>query len=431
MKKYTAIVSAALIALLSFAGCQKDPHHAQHETTLGEIRSHNQGCNLIVKDVTVVAATSRYNLIYDGTGYAATDALRLEVGKNATIKGRLSNISGFPAITGCQISGVSESGYHYPTPPDITSTLEEFNSSEPQYVTFRALAGDYGSGEMPKALVGETVVTLFYPLPTLALSDFSGHEVQITGYALNSGEITGTYIIATDVVDHGGMTAKWVFNKTTRRANGPSFTGKINPDMHGDYISKISYDEGNHNCWMYTNAGEGTISYVTVDKNIYNPNKYCIQRVDSLGRPNIQGGRAGDFWQFDIDLPMDYAAGTKVNFNALTDGTKGVLKYWSLEILEGSEWVPMKTPVTETVTIGSEQYDVTYTHKMEPLDSDHAQMLEIDQTYTLTSPTRDKNILIRYRTSANISVSGKFKDHPDAGVHRLNESVSIKLIESK
>ncbi len=233
-------------------------------------------------------------------------------------------------------------------------------------------------------------------------------------------------VISPEGEEDGAPYYKWEFNASTLSTNGPTFTGVLTPAPLGDYISIVQYDEGDHNHYIQATKGDARLRYINVDKNIYNPNQHILQRVDTLGRPNITGGRMDDYWQFSVKLGKTFPAGTKVDFSATVYATGGGLKFWALEIFDGAAWKPMCETKSETVTISGTDYPVTYTHSQTAKEHQN-----IQESYILTEETKDEILRIRYRATANISASLKYKDVPDGGVHRLEDSVIIELTEAE
>ncbi len=437
-------IAAALLALFASAGCQKDNpvspapevdrYENAREITLDEIGAAPDGDTLCVLNATVIAETKEFKFITDGKGFAGTDA-DLEIGQKATLKGIKSYVDGYRILSKTDTSNVVRSDYVAPEPVDITESIDDYTSRVSTLVCFTGVVGS--DKEYPgvyEIVIGNTVVSAFHPARKFNFKYLNGHTVKVTGYAFYTAE-HGTLVIVTDVQDQGQMLVKWIFNAWTAEVNGPTFTGKEEPNdtdaESGLYKSDVEYTEGDGGHYVASTVGAGMLTYVSTDKSKFDDpdeekkNKHILRRLDIFGRPNITGGQEEDCWLFSVDLEKTpYPAGSVLNFNTAFYASNGGLKYWTLEVLDGEGWEPMGEVTTKAVADSDGQrHIVSYTHAQEKTTE-----LPISVKYTLKHDTQDM-LYIRYRAMSNIACSGKLKSVPDGGVHRVESTTTIEIVK--
>ncbi len=442
----TLSIAAALLSLVASASCQKeqpaaptpkvDRYENARKITLSEIGAAAEGDTLCVLNATVIAETSEFKFITDGEGFAGTDA-NLKIGQKATLKGVRSNVEGYRILSKTDTSNVVESDYVAPEPVDITGNIDEYTRQVSSLVCFTGVVGsakEYSG--VYDVVVGNTVISAFHPARRFGFKYLNGHTVKITGYAFYTAE-HGAFVIVTDVQDKGQMLVKWILNSRTAAINGPTFTGIEFPNdtetENGLYKSDVQYTEGDGGHYVAATVGDGMLTYVSTDKSRFDDpdpekkNDKIRRRLDVYGRPNITGGQAEDCWLFSIDLEKTpYPAGSVLNFNTAFFTSNGGLKYWMLEILDGDAWVPMAEVTTEEVSDSSGQkHSVTYTHAQEK-----TAVLPIAVKYALKHETQDM-LYIRYRAMSNIACSGRLKEVPDGGVHRVESTTTIDIVKSE
>ena len=122
------------------------------------------------------------------------------------------------------------------------------------------------------------------------------------------------------------------------------------------------------------------------------------------------------------------AAGTKINFTALSRVSGTGHLYWMLEYFNGTEWVPAAATLTAEVS----GQTVEYTHA---LSKDSKNNTKIDETITLpVSLPAGFMLQVRFRCMANWTAGGAVLAAPNVGTMRFAgagaaDSPRIKIVE--
>lgn len=431
--KRTLTIAAALLALIAGVGCQKtepttpvDPTPTDRyadavETTLAKIDALSEGTQVCVKNVNVIAATTSFKIIHDGTDIGATTA-DLQIGQKATIKGVRSGFSqylDYVAITDCDVYDVTESDYKAPEAIDITEEIDTYTNDSPTLVTVsgNVTAVEKDGDKIITVSVGEkaTPVCFIHPLESLGFAALKGHDVTVTAYVYNCGDKIGLIGVATKVEDEGlppvtERLAEWVFSAENMSTYGPTFTGA--ELSGGAYTAEEDKTAGDGGKYVAATTGNAKISYVNVDKSsIEQKSKTYVQRiVGKTGEPYVTGVWTGDYWLFNVTLSKAYAAGSTVDFGAVMRSSNGSMKYWMLEIKDGEDWKPM----LETKNVKKD--GVTVTYNCEQVGADY---LNVVASYKLTAEAAN-TLQIRYRCMGTYKASdGSLKTELDGGTHRI------------
>ncbi len=434
MKK-TLTIAAAILALIAGAGCQKtepttpvDPTPTDRyadalQTTLSKIDALSEGTQVCVKNATVVAATTSFKIIYDGTDFGATTA-DLQIGKKATIKGvrsRFSQYLDYVAITECDVYDVIDSDYKAPDPVDITEGIDTYTNDSPTLVTVSGNISDIekeGDKIITLAVSEDKSICFIHPLEPLGFAALKGHDVKVTAYVYDGGDKVGLIGVATKVEDKGlppvtERLAEWEFSVENMSIYGPTFTGAdTEPADDGSYTAAEDKTAGDGGKYVAATTGNAKISYVNVDKSsITQKSKTTVNRIiGKTGEPYVTGVWAGDYWLFDVTLGKTYAAGSTVDFGAVFRSSNGSMKYWMLEIKDGEDWKPM----LDTKSVDKD--GVTVTYNCEQVGADY---LEVTSSYKLTTEAAN-SLQIRYRCMGTYKASdGSLKTELDGGTHRI------------
>ncbi len=137
------------------------------------------------------------------------------------------------------------------------------------------------------------------------------------------------------------------------------------------------------------------------------------------GEPYISGAWPGAYWTYTVPV-SSVPAGTKVQLTAISRTSGTGQKYWILEYLDGSEWLPATTTITEIDSATNEE--VTYTHAHDNTDE-----LPIDVTVTLANAISNGSIKFRHTCVANSQASGSGAlSNPNTGTHRFRGEDSFE-----
>ncbi len=435
MKK-TLTIAAAILALIAGAGCQKtepttpvDPTPTDRyadalQTTLSKIDALSEGTQVCVKNATVVAATTSFKIIYDGTDFGATTA-DLQIGKKATIKGvrsRFSQYLDYVAITECDVYDVIDSDYKAPDPVDITEGIDTYTNDSPTLVTVSGNISDIekeGDKIITLAVSEDKSICFIHPLEPLGFAALKGHDVKVTAYVYDGGDKVGLIGVATKVEDKGlppvtERLAEWVFSEEKVDTYNETFS---------DSAANMAAGDGGK--YIAASTGDAKITYVNVDKtNIaISKGSGSQRRLTANGQPNTIGGWKGDYWLFNVTLSKSYPAGSTIEFNTVTESSGGGMKYWILEINDGGEWLPMAATTTETITDKEKANpeDVTYNFAQSNAKAD-----AIKVAYTLSSAVNG-NLQIRYRSTSNHKANNTYQTGLGTGYQRLNVGPTIDI----
>ncbi len=434
--KRTLTIAAALLALIAGVGCQKtepttpvDPTPTDRyadavETTLAKIDALKEGTQVCVKNVNVIAATTSFKIIHDGTDIGATTA-DLQIGKKATIKGVRSGFSqyiDYVAITDCDVYDVTESDYKAPEAVDITEGIDTYTNEAPTLVTVSgnvtAVEKD-GDKIITLAVSEDRSVRFIHPLESLGFASLKGHDVTVTAYVYDGRDKIGLIGVATKVEDEGlppvtERLAEWVFSADKLDEYNETFAE-----------TAANLKEGDGGKYVAASTGNARITYVNVDKtNIaISKGSGAQRRLTANGQPNTIGGWKGDYWLFNVTLDKSYPAGSKIEFKATTHSSGGGMKYWILEIYDGGEWVPMSSTKTETITDkdGANPEEVTYNFAQ---SNDKADAIEA--TYSLVSAVSG-SLQIRYRSTSNHKANITYQTGLGTGWQRLDVGPTIDI----
>ena len=232
--------------------------------------------------------------------------------------------------------------------------------------------------------------------------------------------------------------------------------GKPNPDAHlPGYVSDDHYCESNI-------VPGGKIRFWNgSDKTALDDNGRCKRGTGNYGEPCWYGAWKGDVVEFEAVPAAPYdgvKAGTKLHiFFAVRPNTQNTLKYWLLEIKDGSEWVALGNVKTAAVSGEEVKYNVEliYNPEGKGMDGDNypevPQQINtfVDETYTLTADVSkveyrltcqslmiaDGSMVVSYigETSAskaqNSVVRFAGKDSNSGGAHPVEQHTIIEIVK--
>ena len=395
--------------------------------TLETITDAKDSSTVSIDNATAILETSKYLLITDGDGFALTDA-PLSLEEKATVKGVKTVVYGITLISSADVLDPAAGDSYTFTAEDITATLDAFDAADNgKYVTVEGVAKVPGT-ETVNVIVSsqEDTVSVVYPESNLNFAKLTNHKVLLTGFAFRDGDAKVSFIAST--VEDKGMTrtqdviAQWKL-KGNGAINAPTFTGEdTTADDEGAYIpAATDPTAGDGGKYVAATTGTGSLTYTNIDKtkiDTKNGTGYSKRCLDANGYPYIMAGQKGEYWKFTADLGKEYAAGSTVNFTMSVYATAGGLKYWTLEIYDNGQWIPMMETQTATVTT-----DGTITYNFAQVTKEtHS----IEVNYNLAAAISG-TIQIRYRVMSNMGCGGKYKSTPDGGVHKICGTPAIKI----
>lgn len=175
-------------------------------------------------------------------------------------------------------------------------------------------------------------------------------------------------------------------------------------------------------------AANGTayMQYIEVEGKV-DPDSKFARVIGGTGHPYVTGAWPGDYWLFSVPTTA-LAAGTKINFTALSRVSGTGHLYWMLEYFNGTEWVPAAATLTAEVS----GQTVEYTHA---LSKDSKNNTKIDETITLpVSLPAGFMLQVRFRCMANWTAGGAVLAAPNDGTMRFAgagaaDSPRIKIVE--
>ena len=132
-----------------------------------------------------------------------------------------------------------------------------------------------------------------------------------------------------------------------------------------------------------SDEGLGTFKYVTVEPT----NDKYVRTVGSTGDPYLNGAWPGDYWLYEVPAIIPANTMFQITFAGRVSDTGH--KFWCLEYLDGTEWLPVGTLLT-TSEPGT---GVSYTHTMQNVDQ------TISGSFKVRNPMT--TLQIRYRCAAN------------------------------
>ncbi len=168
---------------------------------ISEVVASQDGSEVTLKNVTVVATTTKSFLVKD----TADDYLLIfgtadcKEGDVITVKGSRATYSNMPQLTSPEVTKTSTTTVTHPAPEDITSSFDSFSSSSVKYVSYVGTlvqSGNYYNVNVD----GATTNTGSILYPTQDLSAFiSVPGVTFTGYYVYTSGTKYINIILTDI----------------------------------------------------------------------------------------------------------------------------------------------------------------------------------------------------------------------------------------
>lgn len=132
-----------------------------------------------------------------------------------------------------------------------------------------------------------------------------------------------------------------------------------------------------------SDEGLGSFKFVTVEPT----NDKYVRTVGSTGDPYLNGAWPGDYWLYEVPAIIPANTMFQITFAGRVSDTGH--KFWCLEYLDGTEWLPVGTLLT-TSEPGT---GVSYTHTMQNVDQ------TISGSFKVRNPMT--TLQIRYRCAAN------------------------------
>lgn len=155
------------------------------------------------------------------------------------------------------------------------------------------------------------------------------------------------------------------------------------------------------------------------------PDGKFTRMIGGTGHPYVTGAWPGDYWLITCPTTA-LAAGTKINFTALSRTSGTGMLYWTMEYFNGATWVP--TSELKSVDLNGE----TVQYNLEVKSSN----ITIDETVALpVAVPAGFNMQFRIRCAANWQASGKGPlAAPNGGTMRFAgagdaDSPRIKIVE--
>lgn len=149
--------------------------------------------------------------------------------------------------------------------------------------------------------------------------------------------------------------AKWVLDKNRAVSDGYKQTWTSSDTELGKYIYSNAPGEVGH--IMANGGGNGKLSFVQVDKTQWTGEKQQAGRYllngSPGGQPAVCGIMKGDYWLFETLGGNNFPAGERLVCEFwLHPGQYGP-KYWRVEYLDGTEWVPASALKKTSISTGS------------------------------------------------------------------------------
>lgn len=266
--------------------------------------------------------------------------------------------------------------------------------------------GDWFTISVADGKAGETTELYILPTPRAAVE-----------FGARTGKITLTGENATAEIE----VKQEAFGLTPTLAAGSDVYWIFNEDeMTSTYVTTFACN----NMFAANGAGTAYMQYIEGEGK-QDPNNKFTRMEGGTGHPYVTGAWPGDYWLFTVPTTA-LAAGTKINFTALsrTSGT-GQL-YWTMEYFNGAAWVP--TSELKTVEVGG----TTVQYNVEVKSSN----ITIDETVALPAAVpAGFNLQFRLRCAANWQANGSGAlAAPNGGTMRFagataEDSPRIKIVE--
>lgn len=210
--------------------------------------------------------------------------------------------------------------------------------------------------------------------------------------------------------------ALWIFDKTLAVKDGFKATWTTSETELGKYA--YSNAPGEVGYFIANGGGQGKLSYVQVDKTQWTEDnqrsgRYLLNGTPG-GQPAICGHMRGDYWLFESTGERSLPAGTKLSLKfTMHPGNYGA-KYWRVEYLDGTEWVP----ASATTTISIHDEDVVY-------NLDLATNAKTDYICNATLTNAMTSFKVRVTCCSSQQVNGKWFAYPNTpAVTRIAGMVS-------
>lgn len=240
-----------------------------------------------------------------------------------------------------------------------------------------------------------------------AAGDFAAREGKLT---LAGATATAEIAVAQAAADltptlAAGADVYWSFSADDYTANTYNYAFEVDNLLHA----------AGGNAYMQYIEGEGK----------QDPDNKFTRMIGSTGHPYVTGAWPGDYWLITCPTTA-LAAGTKINFKALSRTSGTGMLYWVMEYFNGATWVP--TSELKTVEVGGQ----TVQYNLEVKSSN----ITIDETVALpVAVPAGFNMQFRVRCVANWQANGKGAlAAPNGGTMRFAgageaDSPRIKIVE--
>lgn len=266
-------------------------------------------------------------------------------------------------------------------------------------------------------------------------------EGSINYIAVTEGKANTTteFYIATDIRKEGDFAART--GKITLTGEGATATINVSQSAV-DMTPTLA--AGADVYWIFSEEGLPTYSSLFARNNLFkangqgtaylqyfegagkeDPNGKFARMEGGTGHPYVTGAWPGDYWLFTVPTTA-LAAGTKINFTALSRTSGTGMLYWIMEYFNGSTWVP----TSELKTVSLNGTDVQYNLEVK------SKNINIDETVTLPAALPAGFVLqMRIRCAANWQANGKGAlPAPNGGTMRFagataEDSPRIKIVE--
>jgi len=331
----------------------------QHEVVNAHILSFEAGADVVAKKATVAEALAAEkdallevgpalvvasadagflmeqagSMIYVYLGAEATPA-RPAVGDKVTVTATRAEYSGVPQLTGPKEIKTESTGntVTYPTPKDITSAFDAYQSQTREYVTFKgklSISGNYYNITVD----GASTLTGALVKPKTDIASLNGQTVTVTGYFLYIASSKYLYVIATDI-----------------KGDGSGGGGEEPQPPVEDGEVKITWDK--QTGWTLVTGASGSATYTS--------GSYTIHAL-SNGNSNAPtvNASSGDFRSYakaTVTISTTGKAMTKIVFNLSSQGQKRLT-----DITASVGTVATQAVGDKTVTWTGSAKEVTFT----------------------------------------------------------------------
>lgn len=354
-----------------------DTYKGVEEYTVTEAAALDDKAVAKIPSAQVAALTKKGFIITDGTtNVYALGVKDVKVGDMIYLNGEKATDNGLPAFVVDEVIINSNSAVSYPSPKDITSSLDSY---KPDYREYISVSGSLVGNKLFVAGASKKILVLDAP-EDLGLAGVDIHKVVLKGYYAGlSASIKSIIVVSFE--DKGADESLVPYPlKFLIRKEGINFKtsfpaeGKIDATQGLGYIEYLPFDLAN------------------TDDN----KKYKLDVSDNS--PRCTGPWPGDYWLFFGIGSIKAGSEVSIAFEARTSGTGH--KFWRLEYLDGEVW----KVAGEAKTTNEPGEEIVYTHAMA---ADGATNIPVEAKVKFNKNM--ENCQFRFICAANWQANGKGK----------------------